>query len=196
MNRQLSTTLLCNTPRPAGHSYKTDHRSSDWLWNTRQDFLMVPTLWAAAMETERRCFSKVILASNVTPSITISADNFSKVPANQWGWLVMNCAWPGDYHSLSLIAFTFIPHRLHRILTMYRLRFRDSWTHRRQSHGGRDCLTEGGHNSYQSSVVNITVSLSSATLPWAGAPSPGYNVTLARWRVCSDNHPPRHTVTD
>ena len=32
-----------------------------------QDFLMLPSLWAAALETERRCLSKVILASNVTP---------------------------------------------------------------------------------------------------------------------------------
>ena len=34
---------------------------SDLPWNTRQDFVKKPSLWVAALETERRCFSKVIL---------------------------------------------------------------------------------------------------------------------------------------
>ena len=41
-----------------------------------QDILMMPSLWAAALETERRCFSKVILASNVTPNITSCSAQF------------------------------------------------------------------------------------------------------------------------
>ena len=32
---------------------------SNLSWNTRQDFLKIPSLWEAALETERRCFSKV-----------------------------------------------------------------------------------------------------------------------------------------
>ena len=51
-----------------------DLRRSDRSCNTCQDFLMIPSLWAAALETERRRFSKVILASNVTPNITRSAE--------------------------------------------------------------------------------------------------------------------------
>ena len=43
---------------------------SNLSWNTRQDFLKIPSLWEAALETERRCFSKVNLESNVTPKIT------------------------------------------------------------------------------------------------------------------------------
>ena len=56
------------------------HLSRSYLsWNTRQDFLKMPSLWEAALETERRCFSKVIFESNVTPKITRSSDSFSKV---------------------------------------------------------------------------------------------------------------------
>ena len=34
---------------------------SNLTWNTRQDFLKIPSLWEAALETERRCFSRVNL---------------------------------------------------------------------------------------------------------------------------------------
>ena len=37
-------------------------------WKTCQHFLKILCLWEAALETERRCFSKVILESNVTPN--------------------------------------------------------------------------------------------------------------------------------
>ena len=53
---------------------------SDLSRNTRQDFLKIPNLWEAALETKRRCVSKVILESNVTPNITRSSDSFSTVP--------------------------------------------------------------------------------------------------------------------
>ena len=46
-----------------------DLRRIDRSWNTCQDFLTISSLWAAALETERRCFSKVTLASKVTPNI-------------------------------------------------------------------------------------------------------------------------------
>ena len=44
-------------------------------WNTRHDFLKIPSLWEAALETERRCFSKVNLESNVTPNISRWSDS-------------------------------------------------------------------------------------------------------------------------
>ena len=54
---------------------------SDLSWNTRQDFLKIPSLWEAALETKRRCFSKVSLEQNVTQNITWLSDSFSTVPA-------------------------------------------------------------------------------------------------------------------
>ena len=54
---------------------------SNLSWNTRQDFLKIPSLSEAALETERRCFSKVNLESNVTPNISRSSDSFSAVPS-------------------------------------------------------------------------------------------------------------------
>ena len=45
---------------------------SSFPWNTCQDFLKIPSRSEAALETERSCFSKVILESNVTPNITRS----------------------------------------------------------------------------------------------------------------------------
>ena len=55
---------------------------SDPSWNTRQDYLKIPSLWEAALETERRCFSKVSLESNVIPNITRSSDSFSQFIPN------------------------------------------------------------------------------------------------------------------
>ena len=54
---------------------------SNLSWNTRQDFLKIPSLWVAYLETERICFSKVNLESNVTPNISRSSDSFSTVPS-------------------------------------------------------------------------------------------------------------------
>ena len=48
--------------------------------SARQDFLKIPSLCEAALETERRCFSEVIFESNVTPKITRSSDSFCTVP--------------------------------------------------------------------------------------------------------------------
>ena len=48
-------------------------------WNTRQDFLKIQSLSEAALETERRCFSKVTLELNVSHNITRSSDSFSTV---------------------------------------------------------------------------------------------------------------------
>ena len=60
--------------------------------NSCQDFLKIPSRWEAALETERRCFWKVILESNVAPNITRSTDFFSTVSpivkAGDWGCIV------------------------------------------------------------------------------------------------------------
>ena len=67
-------------------------RRSDLSWNSRQDLLKIPSLREIVMETERRCFSKVILESNVTHNITRSSDSFSTVPPivnrGDWGCIV------------------------------------------------------------------------------------------------------------
>ena len=96
---------------------------SDLSWNTRQDFLKIPSFWRAALETERRCFSKVILESNVTPIITRSSDTFSIVPPivdrGDWGCIVR------DHETiivLILLAFNFIPQTSHHSLTLPRSR--------------------------------------------------------------------------
>ena len=102
---------------------------NDLLWNTRQDFLKIPSLWEAALETERICFSKVILESNVTPNITRSSDAFSTVPrivnVGYWGCIVSDLE---TIIILVLLALNFITQRSHHSLTLPRSRFRDSAT--------------------------------------------------------------------
>ena len=101
---------------------------SDLSWNTRQDFLKIPSLWEAALETERRYFSKVIFESNITPNITRSSDSFSTVPpvvnGGDWG-----CR-PRDYHSLGLTSHSISSpmQRSHHSLTLPTSRIRDSVT--------------------------------------------------------------------
>ena len=77
-------------------------------WDACQDFRMIPSFWwAADLETERSCCWNVIFASNITLNITVSADSFSLIHSELSGWLVLICAWPGDYHSLSLTRTQF-----------------------------------------------------------------------------------------
>ena len=80
--------------------------------NTCQDFLKIPSRREAALETERGCFSKVILESNVTPDITRSSDSFSTVPkiVNAGGW---GCIGYDLGSFIVLLAFNFIPSRGH-----------------------------------------------------------------------------------
>ena len=121
---------------------------SDLSWNTRQDFLK-PSLWEAALETERRCFSNVIFESNVTLNITRSSDCFSTVPPIvNWGWLGVHCARPWDYHSLRLTRIQFHPPKVtpltnHAKVTDQGIFYRnsDAW---------------GWHNCHQSGVISIT----------------------------------------
>ena len=87
---------------------------SDLQWNTLQDFLKIPSLCEAALETERRCFSKVIFESNVTPKITRSYDSFSTVPprvnGDIWGCIVLDNQ---TIIVLVLLALNFISRRSH-----------------------------------------------------------------------------------
>ena len=130
----LSGSLRCESAaehHTAEQYYKTDRtklqkdlRRSDRSWNTCQDFLMIPSPWAAALETERRCFSKVILASNVTPNMIRSTDSFSTVPSrvnrDNWGWTVRDLE---TIIVLVLLAFSFIPHRSFHTHSLFGSRF-------------------------------------------------------------------------
>ena len=92
-------------------------------------FLIIPSIRAAALDTEWRCFSMVILASNVTHNITGSADSFTTVPSRvngvYWGWIVRDLE---TVIFLVLLTFYFVHHWSHHILTLFRSRFRDSVT--------------------------------------------------------------------
>ena len=98
-------------------------------WNTRQDFLKIPSLWEAALETERRCFQEVILESNVSPNITRSSDYFTTVlpivNGGEWGYIVWDLE---PITVLVLLTFNFISQRSHHSLTLQRSRIRDSAT--------------------------------------------------------------------
>ena len=102
---------------------------SNLSWNTCQDFLKIPSHWEAALETGWRCFSKVILESNVPPNITRSSDSFSTVlpivNAGDWECIVRDLE---TIIVLALVAFNFIPQRSHHSLTFMRSRLRDSAT--------------------------------------------------------------------
>ena len=91
----LSSSLRCESAakhRTAEQYSKTDRtklqkdfKRSDRSWNTCQDFHIIPSLWAAALETEQWWFSKVILTSKVTHNITRSADSFNTVASTVYG---------------------------------------------------------------------------------------------------------------
>ena len=68
MNRQLSNTRMSWAPqyyKTGRTKHQINRRMIDWSWNTCHDFLMIASLWAAALETERRCSSKVILVKYI-----------------------------------------------------------------------------------------------------------------------------------
>ena len=96
---------------------------SNLSWNTRQDFLKIPSLWEAALETEQRCFSKVNWESNVTPNISRSSDSFSTVPSmvngGDWGCIVHDLE---TIVVLVLLEFNFIRQRSHHAFTQTRSR--------------------------------------------------------------------------
>ena len=113
--QQYSKTGRTKPQKPLPRSYLS--------WNTRQDILKKQRL------CERRCFSNVILESNVTPNITRSSDSFSRDPplvnGGDWACIVR------DLETIIvsvLLAFNFIPQRSHHPLTLPRSRIRDSVT--------------------------------------------------------------------
>ena len=122
---------------------------SDLSWNTRQDFLKTPMRYVAALEIERRCFSKVIMESNVTPNISRSSDFFSTVPPSvnmgDWGCIVLDL----ETIVLVLLAFNLIPQRSHHSLTLSRSRIRQGLCY---------CISNARkwHKSHQSGVIDIT----------------------------------------
>ena len=111
-----------------GRTKPRKHLSRSSLsWNARQDFLKISCLGKAALATEQRCFSKVILESNVTPNISKSSDSFNtvspKVKRGGWGCIVRYLE---TIMVLVLLAFNFILPRSHHSLTLPRSRFGDS----------------------------------------------------------------------
>ena len=77
-----STERYSNTGRTKPQS-KASPRSN-LSRNTLQDFLEMPSLWKATLETELRCLTKIIFELNVTPNISRSSDTCS-TPIINWG---------------------------------------------------------------------------------------------------------------
>ena len=100
------------------------------------------------METERRCFSKDIMKSNVTPYITISSDSFSAVPPIVNGGDGMHCERHRDYHTLGLTRIQFHPPKVTPLTNYAKI----------TDQGLFSCNSDawGWHNSYQSGVISIT----------------------------------------
>ena len=117
----------CRTVLQNGLARQKHLLRSNPLWNTCQDFLKIPSLWDAALDTERRCFSKVILKSNATQNITRSLDPFSTVltivNAVDLGCIVRDLE---TIIVLVLLTFNFIPQRSQHSLTLTRSCLRDS----------------------------------------------------------------------
>ena len=168
--------------------------SSNLSWNTRQDFLKIPSLWEAALETERRCFSNVNLESNVTLNISRSSDSFSTVPSMvNGGWLGMHCAWPGDYHSLGLTRIQFhqpkVTPRIHSDdVTVQGLCYCNS--------------SAWGSIKVESSAYQLAYSPEWKKVPRCTegtitCPKHCPTALLTQhWPVYCDIHPPKHTVID
>ena len=115
----------CRTVLQNGQNKPWKHFPS-LSWNTRQGFLNILSYWEAALETEQRCLSKVILESNVTPNLTSLSDSFSTVPpmvnGGDWGRIMCDLE---TIIVLVLLTFNFIPQRLHHLLTLPRSWIRD-----------------------------------------------------------------------
>ena len=122
-----------HTPEQHSKTGKINHRKHLWRsnisLNTCQDSLQIPSLWESALETERRCFLKVHLESNVVPKILWSSDSFSIVPlivnGGDWRWFLHGLE---TIILLVLLAFNFTSQRSHRSLTLPRSQFKDFTT--------------------------------------------------------------------
>ena len=144
--QQPSTTLQNSAPKTRRTKPRKYLPRSGLSWNTCQDFFKISNRWESALETERRCFSKMILESNVTANITRSSDSFSTVPSivngGDWGCIGR------DLKTTMVIfsnAFNFIPQMSHYSLTLTRSRLRVSAT----------VILTHGDDSYQSGVIGI-----------------------------------------
>ena len=74
---------------------------SDLSWNTRyKDFVKITSLWEAALETERRYFSKVILESNVTQNITNSTPSKIKFISIFYYMIDIKILQPGEGYAV------------------------------------------------------------------------------------------------
>ena len=110
---------------------QNDLRRSDRSWNTCQDCLMIPSLWNRGGITGNR--AKVLLKGHLSIKRYPKYNKVSRLLQHssiysQWGQLRMNCAWPGDYYSLSLTSIQFHPNSSHHTLTLFRSRSIDSET--------------------------------------------------------------------
>ena len=121
---------------------------SDLSWNTRQDFLKIPSLWEAALETERRFVSKVILESNDSPNISRSSDSFKTVRAivngGDWGCILRDLM---TIIFLVLLSFNFIVKKVTPLTNPAMVTYQglcycnsDAW---------------GWHTSHQSGIIGI-----------------------------------------
>ena len=70
-----SWTLHCWAILQDWHGKAPNRSKKEWPIMKCEEFCIIQSLWAEALETEKSCFSKVILASNVTPNITREADS-------------------------------------------------------------------------------------------------------------------------
>ena len=89
----------------------------------------IPSLREGDLESEQKCFSSVILESNVTPNIARSSDPFSTVPpivnVGDCGCILRDLE---TIIVLVLLALNFIPKRSQHSLPLSRSRFGDSAT--------------------------------------------------------------------
>ena len=198
MYRQPNTTLQNSIPKLAKTKPQKYLPMSNLSWNSRQDFLKIPCLWEAALETERRCFSKVNLESNVTPNISRSTDSCSTVPSmvngGGWGCIVRDLE---TIIVLVLLEFNSIPQRSpHHAFTLTRSRFMDSVTvTRTPGDGTKLSKWSCQHNQLACSAERKQVLRCTEGTTTGPKHCPAAHLTK-RWPVYCDIHPPKHTVID
>ena len=112
-----------------GRTKSRKHLSmSNLSLKTRQDLLKIRRIWEASLEIKRRCFSKVILESHVTPNISRSSESCTVLPVVNGGyWGCILCGLE-TIIVLVLLTFNFILQKSHRSLTLPRPRLRNSAT--------------------------------------------------------------------
>ena len=116
--RQPSTTLQNSTPKRARQRPESSSQEAMYHGILARTSSRYQVLRKTALETERRCFSKVILESNVTLNITRSSNSLSTVPpivnGGDWRCIVRDLK---TIIVTDLLAFNFIPQRSHHSIT-------------------------------------------------------------------------------